>query len=382
MVLAVACALHGSTAAAQEAVVVATASDSAPEAAAPTDRAHRVREGDTLWDLSRVYLNDPFMWPEIYRLNPDIVEDPHWIYPGEMLRLPTGAADPAVAAAEPTVLAQREMPVETVLSQRVMPVETVFDAGLGRPKGPPPPALTPGDAAPPRVRALSAHEFLAAPWVAIRGNPPGSGELLESVAPSGIAYSELAEFLQVFDRVYATLPSSAVGAIGEQFLVVSQGPALTDSTSMLIPTGIVEVERRPDGEAASVRVLRLFGTMKLGDRLISMPVLNLPEDILPTPRELGMMTSVVWIAGNDILPTTQDYLVLDARLRDGVALGDQFTLVLPRRESAAGVTLPEEPIALARVVRATDHGVTVMVIDQRHPSIKVGTRARLSAKMP
>jgi hypothetical protein len=173
-----------------------------------------------------------------------------------------------------------------------------------------------------------------------------------------------------------------VGALGEQFLVITEGPAITDSTAVMVPTGIVEVERRPDGEAASVRVLRLFGEMKPGQRLIPMPVLSLAEDVLPTPRELGMVSSVVWIAGDAILPTVQDYLVLDARARDGVALGDQFTLMLPRRPGPNGVTLPEEPIALARVVRATDHGVTVMLIDQRHPSIEVGTRARLSAKMP
>jgi hypothetical protein len=263
-----------------------------------------------------------------------------------------------------------------------MPVATVFDEPVTRVRTPAAVRLTPGDAAPPRVKALSAHELIAAPWVARRGAPPGSGELLEAVAPSGIAFSELPEFLQVFDRVYATLPSNSVGAIGEQFLVVSEGPALSDSTTIVLPTGIVEVERRPDGEAASVRVLRLFGPMKLGNRLIPMPVLALPEDVLPTPRELGMMASVVWIGGNDILPTLQDYLVLDVRLRDGVALGDQFTLVLPRRPGPNGVPLPEEPIALARVVRATDHGVTVMLIDQRHPAIAIGTRARLSAKMP
>jgi hypothetical protein len=242
--------------------------------------------------------------------------------------------------------------------------------------------LTSRDATPPRVLAVGEHEMLAAPWIDRLGAPSGAGQLLQSVAPSGIAYSDLPEFLQVFDRIYATLPSSSVGAVGEQYLVVSHGATITDSTVMLVPTGIVEVERHPDGEAATVRVLRLFGAMKLGQRLIPLPVLNMPDEVLPTPQELGMMTNVIWISGNDLLPTLQDYIALDASSRDGVSLGDQFTIVLPRRAGPAGVTLPEESVALTRVVRISDFGVTAMIIDQRHPAVTIGSRARLSGKMP
>src|SRR2546430_17100968 len=51
-------------------------------------KTHTVVKGDNLWNLAGKYLNDPFRWPEIYRLNTDIIVDPHWIYPGEILKLP------------------------------------------------------------------------------------------------------------------------------------------------------------------------------------------------------------------------------------------------------------------------------------------------------
>ena len=45
-----------------------------------------VKKGDTLWDISAIYLSQPWRWPQLWRMNPQI-ENPHLIFPGDVLRL-------------------------------------------------------------------------------------------------------------------------------------------------------------------------------------------------------------------------------------------------------------------------------------------------------
>ena len=48
---------------------------------------HVVVPGDTLWDISAKFLNEPFRWPELWRLNAEDIKNPHLIYPGQVLIL-------------------------------------------------------------------------------------------------------------------------------------------------------------------------------------------------------------------------------------------------------------------------------------------------------
>jgi hypothetical protein len=47
---------------------------------------HTVQKGDTLWDLCDQYFHNPWEWPSVWSYNPQI-QNPHWIYPGDQLRL-------------------------------------------------------------------------------------------------------------------------------------------------------------------------------------------------------------------------------------------------------------------------------------------------------
>jgi hypothetical protein len=83
----------------------------------PTPELHVVRGGDTLWDICFYYFNDPWQWPKIWSYNAQIT-NPHWIYPGDLVRLiprgmfvgvaalapeePAPAADPAPADPRPS----------------------------------------------------------------------------------------------------------------------------------------------------------------------------------------------------------------------------------------------------------------------------------------
>lgn len=360
---------------------------STTETTTTTGQTHTVKKGDTLWDIAHQYLNDPFLWPEIYRINTDVVEDPHWIYPNEVLKLPGNA------------VASTSTDVTTVVDDRMSPMPSSSLTEAPRASG----ATVFSLSASRRVATVSRFgasasqfphpavrvgETFAAPWLDRLHGPSDQGTIVGSAEIAGIATQTARSRMLNEERAYITLPKDIVPSRGDRYLAFQLGPVLENGSQMVEPTGVVEIERAENGDASTVRIITQYSNVEAGQGIIPIDHFTLGNEARPAPLMLGTEGKVVFVPSNSVLPTVQSYVVIDVTAKDGAKVGDQYTLFEPRRRMLVKgrgdetAMVPEERVALGQVVKVTDRGTTLILVDQQNPSVKLGTKARLTARMP
>jgi hypothetical protein len=342
---------------------------------------HVVKKGDTLWDLAQFYLKDPFRWPEIFRRNTDVVENPHWIYPGEIIRIWGDEVRPdALARADSAgdvvshIVTRPAPPPPTGDGSDL----TVFASPMSRAAASISENVVVGRS---RAGGVKRGEIEAAPYAERGGGPRGAGRLVASVDRPGIKTSIVQSRYQLNDALYVDLPRGRVARLGDTYMSYVLGPNLGDFGQVVVPTGILRVEGLPSGQGPVARIVRQFGEVKLDQRIIPTTDFPFPTGTL-APVVGGPRGEVVYIHGEPVLPSIGHYVLISTNAKSGVHVGDEITFIDNSTGREDENPAPAVIAAVGQVVRVTPYATTAIIVRQVQPTIRDGMPVRLTGKMP
>lgn len=318
---------------------------------------HVVVHGDTLWDLSGNYLKDPFIWPEIWQVNPQI-DDPDRIYPNNQVQLPGHAPAAPPTSHLPHLAAPGQPPASTPAAEAAAAPET--------PSTPPAPLVASTD----RI----AHSG----WLAGLHEEVGMGRILGS-------WHSQHKMLATEASVYLSLGNRDGVVAGDRFQVVEKGevirhPETHEPVGRLIRVvGEIELTEVHDA-TSSGRVIHAFAPVTAGDRVMPVPS---PPPVTARPRSdgpEGLKATVVATPDSRRAVATNDVIFLDVGTDQQVRPGDHFYLL--RDNTLFAEASPMRYASEAVVLDARAHTSTALITKSLTEAY-VGNRATYaSAPLP
>ena len=358
------------------AALVPAASAQEPQ---PATKTHTVVRGDTLWDLARRYMGDPFLWPQIYRLNTAVVEDPHWIYPGEVLNLvePPGGAQavpsqdtpppvaPGDSAAAAAAAAEEELeyPMPEFARRRRTESLEGLRAYVDQPYQP-----------------LRAGEFYSAGFLTEEQELP-YGVMLGTATPQQIRNLTERSVVTLFSQVAVRAPSGATYAVGDSLLVVERELGFEGYGQIVVPTGMIRITGEVPNQYMA-EVVAVYGAMRNGQQTIPAERFQPGPKVRATPTADSLSGAVIGARELRELKHPQNHVFINLGRSQGVMPGDVFQV---RRIPGPRIGAPDtidELMATGQVVRVGERHATLLLIDVVSPDIPPGMRVVRVASLP
>jgi LysM domain len=252
---------------------------------------YTVKRGDTLWGIAKVFLKDPWYWPEIWQVNPQ-VQNPHLIYPGDTLHLVYVDGRPRIVLQPGSlergngarVMARvRSQPLEAAVT--TIPYETVA-AFMNKPM------------------VLEERQIKTSPYVL-------------STRDSHVVMSE-------GNTVYARGFTAPV-ELGAHYNLVRVGEALRDPDDNRILgyngvyTGTGHVTR--GGDPATLIMTQSTRETYPGDKLLPGDV-DVPLDFMPSPPKMKVKGRIMLVSDGVSIIGQYEVVVINRGTRDGLQPGN------------------------------------------------------------
>lgn len=339
----------------------------------PNKNQHVVVDGDTLWDVCESVLGHPEMWPRVWAMNPEIT-NPHWIFPGDIIRFSTPVEElPSMAAMaaeltgaqesivdpEPEELEPEQeeevMPYDDFLTQRSPPIEVIENS---------PARKVPPENQPQRAFLTI---FLTKQELQEQG-------ILVNAAPDRL-------LLAAGDTVYVKFSDSVVPVPGKRYVSYRTVKKVSHPNSgeffgyMTQITGMFQVVAYRDG-VGTARVLRAVAEMERG-QLVT-PLTQSPLVTVHPTRAKSVVDGVILAVQNDreAFVAEGNYVFIDRGSADGVSKGQRFKVYrFPVQFAGAPEEVARLDIGTLMVVDAKEEASTCLVVNA-HQEISPGDAVR------